>query len=271
MCPTFLLYGFCNQILQCLMKHSKNAQKAPKSIIDQQLFSFLKNIRQKVLNITFEKSGRHNRYSITEKSRRAADIIKKLHTTPTTLTSKIVIATRRNNTAKNNGRERTRNVSSRADILVNSSTAVSFRLSARNSAQQRSDSANSLIFSFIPSMTSYKSSPAKGWPRCEKCTLIWCVLPVTSRTLTSDILSPFSFSTESITWYLKIASFTPFRLFFTTNDLLGRVGPFNKVVDYTIWYIALAVLTVALIWYLNKKENSPFENQKATLRLFLYF
>ena len=44
--------------------------------------------------------------------------------------------------------------------------------------------------------------------------------------------------------------------FFTTNDLLGRVGPFNKVVDYTIWYIALAVLTVALIWYLNKKENS---------------
>ena len=53
---------------------------------------------------------------------------------------------------KNNGRERTRNVSSRADILVNSSTAVSFRLSTRNSAQQRSDSANSLIFSFIPSI-----------------------------------------------------------------------------------------------------------------------
>jgi uncharacterized membrane protein YwaF len=44
--------------------------------------------------------------------------------------------------------------------------------------------------------------------------------------------------------------------FFTTSDLLGRSGPFNKVIDYTIFYLLLAVLTVGLIWFLRKKGTS---------------
>jgi len=44
--------------------------------------------------------------------------------------------------------------------------------------------------------------------------------------------------------------------FFTTSDMLGRSGPFNKCIDYIIWYIAFAILTVAMIVLLRKK-NSP--------------
>ena len=44
--------------------------------------------------------------------------------------------------------------------------------------------------------------------------------------------------------------------FFETADILGRSGPFNKAIDYTIWYLVFAVLTIAVIWLLRKK-NSP--------------
>ena len=44
--------------------------------------------------------------------------------------------------------------------------------------------------------------------------------------------------------------------FFKTNDLLQRSGPYNSCIDYTIWYIALALITIALIVLLRKK-NSP--------------
>ena len=53
--------------------------------------------------------------------------------------------------------------------------------------------------------------------------------------------------------------------FFTTNDLLGRVGPFNKCIDYTIWYILLAVLTAAFIWFLNKNKRNHVNLVKYSL------
>ena len=53
--------------------------------------------------------------------------------------------------------------------------------------------------------------------------------------------------------------------FFTTNDLLGRVGPFNKCIDYTIWYILLAVLTAAFIWFLNKNKRKHVNLVKYSL------
>ena len=44
--------------------------------------------------------------------------------------------------------------------------------------------------------------------------------------------------------------------FFTISDMLGRSGPFNNCIDYIIWYIALAFLTIGAIFILRKK-NSP--------------
>ena len=43
--------------------------------------------------------------------------------------------------------------------------------------------------------------------------------------------------------------------FFKTNDLLGRVGPYVDVIDYKIYYIVFAILSIALIWALRKKGN----------------
>ena len=43
--------------------------------------------------------------------------------------------------------------------------------------------------------------------------------------------------------------------FFETKDLLGRSGPFNNVIDYTIWYLLLAVTTIGFIWFLRKKNS----------------
>ena len=43
--------------------------------------------------------------------------------------------------------------------------------------------------------------------------------------------------------------------FIKTNDLLGRVGPYVDVIDYNIYYIVFAILSVALIWALRKKGN----------------
>ncbi len=44
--------------------------------------------------------------------------------------------------------------------------------------------------------------------------------------------------------------------FFTTNDILGRSGPYNNCLDYLIWYAVFAILTVGIIVFLVKK-NSP--------------
>ena len=44
--------------------------------------------------------------------------------------------------------------------------------------------------------------------------------------------------------------------FFTTSDMLGRSGPFNKCLDYLIYYIVFAFITVGAIWLLNRKKNT---------------
>lgn len=54
--------------------------------------------------------------------------------------------------------------------------------------------------------------------------------------------------------------------FFQTNDLLKRSGPYNNGIDYAIWYIVFALLTVGLIIFLRKK-NSP-KAIKASLVVF---
>lgn len=43
--------------------------------------------------------------------------------------------------------------------------------------------------------------------------------------------------------------------FFTTSDMLGRSGPYSNCIDYTIWYIMFALLTVGLIVLLNMKKS----------------
>ena len=42
---------------------------------------------------------------------------------------------------------------------------------------------------------------------------------------------------------------------FTTNDLLGRDGPFTLAVDYFIWYAVVAVLVCLGIYFLNKYKT----------------